>query len=171
MYAFHGFDNMFIAHTQVPQSHDLLFRFCHVAPQGSAVLAKGTTNRGTVEEINPVTQIDEGRVYLMEWIMDWNDTPSSNKTTQLSVKHIWTMTLTAGLQRLGETWKKKTAPGCWIWQQDGWKRERWHLFCIPSIIPGILNVESSGTSDSSDICRNIIYNLYSIQHMLLVITG
>lgn len=70
MYAFHGSDNMFIAHTQVPQSHDLLFRFCHVAPQGSAVLAKGTTNRGTVEEINPVTQIDEGRVYLMEWIMD-----------------------------------------------------------------------------------------------------
>lgn len=111
MYAFHGSDNMFIAHTQVPQSHDLLFRFCHVAPQGSAVLAKGTTNRGTVEEINPVTQIDEGRVYLMEWIMDWNDTPSSNKTTQLSVKHIWTMTLTAGLQRLGETWKKKNSSG------------------------------------------------------------
>ena len=29
---------------------------------------------------------------------------------------------------------------------------------------GILNVKSSGTSDSSDICRDIIYNLYSIQH-------
>lgn len=78
------------------------FRFCHVAPQGLAVLVKGTTNRRTVEEINPVTQIDEGRVYLMEWTMDGTDTPS-NKTTQLSVKRIGTMTLTAGLQRLGET--------------------------------------------------------------------
>ena len=70
MHAFHGFDNMFIADTQVPQSHDFLFRFCHVAPQGLAVLVKGTTNRRTVGEINPVTQIDEGRAYLMEWIMD-----------------------------------------------------------------------------------------------------
>ena len=76
-------------------------------------IVKGTTNWRTVEEINRVTQHDEAAlllwcsletVYLnISYGMDWNDTPSSNETTQLSVKRIWTMTLTAGLQRLVET--------------------------------------------------------------------
>ena len=94
------------------------------------ILPLGTSRMGCLSERNNkstnswrnnrVTQHDEAAlllwcsletVYNISYGMDWNETPSSNETTQLSVERIWTMTLTAGLQRLVETWKQKRARG------------------------------------------------------------
>ena len=167
MHAFHGFDNMFIAHTQVPQSHDFLFQ----------ILPCGTSRIGCLSERNDKSTNSwrnkscnsngwrQSISYGMDYGLKWH--PQQQNHPAVSETH-WNHDTDGRTSAPRWDLKKKRVPGCWIWQQNGWKRERWHLFCNPSIIPGISNVESSGTSDSSDICRDKIYNLDSIQHMLSV---